>query len=177
MSAHRTSAWPLALMYIALIGYASLYPFNEWRDQGIAPWSFLAAPLPRYWSGFDVASNVAGYAPLGFFLALSMLRHGRARNAATLAALCAALLSLTMEALQSYLPSRVPSNVDFALNLLGGWLGALTASLLERLGALDRSVEPFPRWRRAIRVARWCCWHCGPSRCCSRRRSHWGLDR
>jgi hypothetical protein len=31
-----------------------------WRDQGIAPWAFLASPLPKYWTGFDVAANVAG---------------------------------------------------------------------------------------------------------------------
>ena len=55
---HKTSAWPLALIYAALIVYASLYPFEGWRDQGIAPWAFLASPLPRYWTGFDVAANV-----------------------------------------------------------------------------------------------------------------------
>ena len=55
---HKTSAWPLAQAYAALIVYASLYPFTDWRDQGIAPWAFLAAPWPRYWTGFDVAANV-----------------------------------------------------------------------------------------------------------------------
>ena len=71
---HKTAAWPLALIYAALIVYASLYPFEDWRFVGIAPWSFLGAPLPRYWTGFDVAANLAGYAPLGFLLALSALR-------------------------------------------------------------------------------------------------------
>ena len=54
---HKTAAWPLSLMYVVLVVYASLYPFAEWRDQGIAPWAFLWAPLPRYWTGFDVAIN------------------------------------------------------------------------------------------------------------------------
>ena len=58
---HKTSAWPLALIYVVLVVYASLYPFEGWRDQGIAPWAFLASPLPKYWTGFDVAANVAGY--------------------------------------------------------------------------------------------------------------------
>ena len=71
---HKSAAWPLALLYVGLIVYASLYPFAEWRDQGIAPWTFLAAPLPRYWTGFDVGINMLGYAPLGGLLALGVLR-------------------------------------------------------------------------------------------------------
>lgn len=146
---HKTSAWPLALASIALIVYASLYPFTEWRDQGIAPWAFLSAPLPRYWTRFDVMANVLGYAPVGFLLALSALRSGRARRASTavlLAALAAAALSLLMEALQSYLPARVPSNVDFVLNAAGGLGGAAVAGLLERMGAIDHWSRFRARW-------------------------------
>jgi VanZ family protein len=146
---HKTSAWPLALSYAALIIYASLYPFSEWRDQGIAPWAFLTAPLPRYWTGFDVAANLLGYAPLGVLLALSGLRSGgmaRHRRAVMVATLSAGVLSLLMETLQSYLPARVPSNVDFALNLTGGWLGAVLAWSLEKLGAIDRWSRFRDRW-------------------------------
>lgn len=146
---HKTSAWPLALTFAALIVYASLYPFGDWRDQGIAPWSFLSAPLPRYWTGFDVAANVLGYAPLGFLLALSALRSGspaRHHRAIMLATLACALLSLVMEALQGYLPARVPSNVDMALNAAGGWSGAIVAWLLEKLGAIDRWSRFRHRW-------------------------------
>ncbi len=146
---HKTSAWPLALLYMALVVYASLYPFADWRDQGMAPWAFLAAPLPKYWTGFDVATNVVGYAPLGFLLALSALRSGvasRAAHAVAIAALAAGGLSLAMETLQSYLPVRVPSNVDFALNLAGAWGGAVMAWLLERMGAIDRWSRFRARW-------------------------------
>src|SRR6187551_2470572 len=73
---HKTSAWPLSQAYSGLVVYASLYPFTGWRDQGIAPWEFLWSPLPKYWTGFVVAANVAGYVPLGFLLALSFLRRG-----------------------------------------------------------------------------------------------------
>ncbi|RYX90742.1 MAG: VanZ family protein [Comamonadaceae bacterium] len=146
---HKTSAWPLALSYVALIVYASLYPFGEWRDQGIAPWAFLSAPLPRYWTGFDVAANLLGYAPLGVLLALSELRSGnlaRHRRAILVATASAAALSLTMEAVQSYLPARVPSNVDLALNITGGWTGAVLAWCLEKLGAIDRWSRFRDRW-------------------------------
>lgn len=143
---HKTSAWPLALIYVGLIFYASLYPFADWRYQGIVPWAFLISPLPKYWTGFDVAINVLGYMPLGFLLALSALRSGRGRYAVVLATLAAGVLSLTMESLQSYLPARVPSNVDLGLNILGAWLGALLAWAMEKLGVIDRWSRFRARW-------------------------------
>ena len=143
---HKTSAWPLALAVICLVVYASLYPFSDWRNQGISPFRFLSAPLPKYWTGFDVTINLAGYAPVGFLLALSALRSGRVTWAVSVAALSAALLSLCMETLQSYLPSRVPSNVDLALNILGAWLGACAAWLLEKMGVISQWSRFRARW-------------------------------
>jgi VanZ family protein len=143
---HKTSAWPLALVYVGLIVYASLYPFADWRDRGVVPWDFLLAPWPQYWTGFDLMSNALGYAPLGFLLALAALRSGPGAHAVRHATLAALGLSLLMETLQVYLPTRVPSNVDFALNGLGAWLGAVVATLLERLGALSRWSRFRARW-------------------------------
>lgn len=146
MDRHQSSAWPLALATTALVVYASLYPFEGWRDQGLPPWTFLAAALPRYWTGFDVGINLLGYAPLGFLLALASLRSEQRRFAVTLATVAAALLALLMETLQSYLPARVPSNLDFALNSAGAWLGALSAGSLEKLGVLQRWSSFRARW-------------------------------
>ena len=153
MPKHKTSAWPLSQAYVALIVYASLYPFSGWRDQGIAPWEFLWSPWPKYWTGFDITANAAGYAPLGFLLALSFLRRGSPRfapdsraAAIVVAGLAAAVLSLLMEALQTYLPYRVPSNLDFGLNAAGAFAGALLAAGLERLGAIDRWSRFRVRW-------------------------------
>jgi VanZ family protein len=143
---HKTSAWPLALVYVGLIVYASLYPFADWRNQGIEPWAFLASPWPRYWTGFDVAANALGYLPLGFLLALTALRTGHGGHAVLRASLSAGLLSLGMEALQSYLPARVPSNVDFLLNLMGAAVGGVLATALEKLGAIDRWSQFRERW-------------------------------
>eukprot|EP01137_Pigoraptor_chileana_P020086 Opistho-2@81995 len=113
---YQTSAWPLALLYAVLIVFASLFPFDGWRAQGIDPLVFLLAPLPPpYWTGFDVTINIAGYVPLGFLLALAMLRSGWVRGAVALAALAGALLALGMEFLQIYLPRRVPSNIPCTL--------------------------------------------------------------
>ena len=144
---HKTSAWPLALIYTALIVFASLFPFDGWRAQGIDPLVFLLAPLPPpYWTGFDVTTNVVGYAPLGFLLVLAMLRSGWTRGVVPLATLAGVLLSLAMEFLQIYLPRRVPSNLDLLLNAAGALAGALSAALLERLGAIDRWSDFRGRW-------------------------------
>ena len=142
---HKTASTPLALIYAALIVYASLYPFSEWRDQGISAWEFLLAPPPRYWTGFDVLVNLAGYVPFGGLLALSALRSGRARPL-VYAFLCATLLSLCMETLQSYLPVRVASREDWLLNTAGAWAGALATLVLERLGGIDRWGHFRRRW-------------------------------
>ena len=142
----KTSAWPLSQICVALIVYASLYPFEHWRDQGIWTWSFLSAPWPQYWLGFDVAANVLGYAPLGFFLTLSAMRMGWHGRVIVVSTLAAAFLSLTMEGLQSYLPERVPSLPDFLLNTLGALLGATMANALEQLGLLHRWSQFRARW-------------------------------
>jgi VanZ family protein len=138
---------------MALIVYASLYPFTGWRDQGVDPWAFLSSPLPRYWTGFDLAANALGYVPLGFLLALGFMRRGSGRfaRAGRLAAVgvatgSAALLALCMETLQTYLPYRVPSNLDFALNLAGALAGAIVAGGLEWAGAIDRWSRFRVRW-------------------------------
>ncbi len=145
----KTSAWPLALAWSALIVYASLYPFVDWRDQGVPPWAFLVAPWPSHWSAFDVVANVLGYGPLGLLLGLSALRGALLRpglRAALGLSLACAALSLAMEALQSYLPSRVPSLADFLLNSLGAALGVLMALALEPLGAVAHWNRVRERW-------------------------------
>jgi VanZ family protein len=142
----KTAAWPLAWIYMVLIVYASLYPFDNWRVQGIAPWSFLWAPLPKYWTGFDVLSNVLGYAPLGFLLALALHRSRRHWPGIWLATLAATGLSLSMETLQMFLPVRVPSNVDAALNVGGALMGAVTARALEWVGLMERWSRFRDRW-------------------------------
>ncbi len=133
----RTTAWLLVWLCVLVIVYASLYPFEDWRNQDIAPWAFMGAPWPKHFSSFDVWSNVLGYVPLGFWLALAALRSGAGRLPALMLALVAAsLLSLALECLQSWLPVRVPSSVDWLCNSMGGWAGGLLAIVLERRGWL-----------------------------------------
>lgn len=146
---HKSAAWPLALSYAALIVYASLFPFSDWRDQGLAPWSYLSAPWPRYWTGFDLGINVVGYLPLGFLLAVAMLRSwptGSAPLAVAVGGAGGALLSFVMEALQSYLPVRIASNLDLGLNAAGALAGAGVAAGLVRIGLISRWSRARSRW-------------------------------
>lgn len=118
----------LWLIWTAAVVYGSLWPWQDWRDHGLAPWAFLSDPWPRYWTWFDVLSNIALYLPFGFLLA------ARTRGAAWLVVpactLAGLVLSTCIEATQGYLPQRIPSLLDCATNTLGAALGALLAVLL-----------------------------------------------
>ena len=143
---HRTVARPLFWMFTALVVYASLFPFDGWRFQGGNPWAFLFEPLPRYWTFFDVVSNLLGYAPLGFLLAVAAVRTGASRWGVPVACALPALLSFTLETMQVFLPARVPSNIDLALNTTGGMLGVGVAVLLARWGLLTRWTHFRTAW-------------------------------
>ena len=175
---HKSSAWPLALLYAALIVFASLYPFAGWRDQELVWWAVFTQPLPpQYWTGFDVGSNIAGYLPLGFLLGLGMVRSGWPRGAVLLALGVGSALSLGMEVLQLYLPRRVPSNLDWLLNSAGAALGGALAWLLHWAGGCSAGrIFASAGWGRAMRGGLPCCC-CGPGRCCFRRPFLWGWGR
>lgn len=157
MGSRRSAAWPLSWLYAGLVVYASLYPFEGWRIQGIAPWSFLTAPLPKYWTGFDVVSNVLGYAPLGFLGCVAVLRLRPRWPAVVLVTWLSLLLSLLMESLQMFLPMRVPSNVDLGLNVAGAlgapcWRVCWPPGAWWRTGAAGETVGSW-----VMPAERWCC--------------------
>lgn len=116
-----------ALVWFGLVIYASLHPFSGWRDIGVSPFAFLEGGWPRYWTMFDILSNIAVYVPLGFFLALALSSLPGRFTGAILASLIAAGISLALECLQTWLPARVPSNLDLAFNSIGGVLGVVLA--------------------------------------------------
>ena len=129
----------LSWLCVLVIVYASLYPFEDWRNQEIAPWSFVLAPWPKYNTWFDINSNILGYSPLGFWLCLAGMRSSYSRARAwLLAAAGSCVLSFGMECIQTFLPVRMPSQLDWLLNTLGGMAGAAAAVALERRGWLYR---------------------------------------
>jgi VanZ family protein len=154
-------ASPLArgalLAYTALIVYAGLAPWSGWRDLGVSPWAFLASPVPRHVTAFDLIVNVLGYVPFGALLVLAL--HPRLRGLLALAAagLAGLLLAGGIEALQTYLPRRVASNLDLATNAAGGLLGAVlvlpfAASLIDRGRLAQLRARWFTRESSALLV-------------------------
>jgi VanZ family protein len=147
MQRHRSSAVPLAWLYSALIVYASLYPFTGWRVPGDGPLDFMLLGWPRWWTWFDLVSNLLGYMPLGFLLFVALVRSGRrAGAAAALACVVGTVLSFSMETLQNYLPQRVASNVDLGLNALGTALGVAVGLVLNAGGGIERWQKIRERW-------------------------------
>ncbi len=126
---HPPLASPLArvclVVYLLVIGYASLYPLTGWHDAMSDPLSFINFRMPRYWTGFDLATNVLAYMPLGCFLVFALYPRWQKLAAVLLAVLAGGLLSATMECIQNYLPTRVPSSLDLLTNTTGCLLGAL----------------------------------------------------
>lgn len=133
--------------YVAALAYASLYPWAGWRAPHASMFDFATAPWPRWWTAFDVATNVLAYLPLGVLLAIAIARalRIRASRAAPVAVVLAAALSFGFESAQGLLPSRVPSQLDVATNAAGAAVGAALAAWFGR-----RRVE---RWPHSLRGA------------------------
>lgn len=145
---HRSSAAPLAWVYAALIVYASLSPFSGWKQpMALSLFGLGHLPWPRYWTSFDVVSNLLGYMPLGALAVGALVRSGRrATLAFGVAVLAGALLSFLMESLQNWLQQRVPSSLDWVLNTAGTLAGALVAVAVHALGGIDRWQTLRDRW-------------------------------
>jgi len=148
-SRHHSLAWPLLLACVALVLYASLFPFNDWRwPPGQSLLNLLQLPWPRWIpDAFDVWSNLLGYAPLGALALLAARRTGWAWTSAVLGSvLLGTGLSYATEVTQQFLPGRHPSMKDFALNTAGTALGVACAAGLYTLGWLGRWHDWRERW-------------------------------
>jgi VanZ family protein len=163
---HRSSASPLALAYAALVLYASLFPFADWRwpaGQGLG--TLLALPWPPWRDPFDGWVNLLGYLPLGALLMIAARRSGWSLLPSLLLAVGGpALLSAGAEVLQNFLPRRHPSLKDLAMNTAGAAIGALLALAAQALGLVDRWGSLRQRWfaeRSALPLALLALWPLG----------------
>jgi VanZ family protein len=128
-------------VWLALIVYASLYPFWPLR---LPSWDAVIGMFlrPRYFVAYDVVWNVLAYMPLGFFVRLNLADHGKP-NPNMRATVFAAAWSLGMETLQLFVPNRVASMYDVVSNAAGAWIGA--AVFFEPLHSTV--TEPLERMR------------------------------
>lgn len=148
MRSHRSTAGSLAAVYLMLVAYASLYPFEGWRwPAGQSLPALMALPWPPYRSRFDDWANLLGYAPLGALLVAAVLRNGGSTARALVAGIAVpAAMSYVMEVVQNFIPGRYPSLRDWALNAAGAGAGALLAWMLQALGLFDRWQRIRERW-------------------------------
>ncbi len=132
--------------YAGLIALGSLYPLTGWH--ALSDWSaaFLSAPLPRYITRTDVATNVLLYLPIGYGLALCLGRPRWRNLALVLAVFMGGVFSLALESLQQLLPGRIASNLDIFLNTLGALIGALLSLHHSRW---QRGLRRLAQWRQA----------------------------
>lgn len=111
------------IAWVAVIAYASLYPFGPLRPPG--PDALAVFFRPRVILEFDMAVNVLAYLPLGV---LAALRFGAAASpwrAASRATIACTAFSLGMEACQLVISYRVASIYDVGTNTAGAALGAM----------------------------------------------------
>jgi VanZ family protein len=148
-------------VWVALIAYASLYPF--WPLRLPSSDAFAAFFMrPRYTIEFDIFLNVVAYIPLGVLARLHFGARG-VRFPLLAAIALGAALSLTMEFAQLFIPNRVASVQDVAANTAGTAIGALlfadpVYSLVTRpLGGLRERVLVAGPWGDAgvVLLALW----------------------
>jgi len=70
MSTHRSAAWPLSWLAMALIVYATLYPLSGWQWPERQAFSWMLPKLHREFP-VDLASNLVGYLPAGRHLVIT----------------------------------------------------------------------------------------------------------
>ena len=147
-------------------GLIGLYPFTEGQGDSVRNLAGGAHPLLKpavfhplqkvilewptkeqlkRWSFYqDVAVNILGFIPLGFFFALWLLRFTRLPTSqpGTVTLVLGSGISLGIELTQVYLPTRNSQASDLVFNILGTLVGIVMLRLTARSAARKaRSVE------------------------------------
>lgn len=137
----------LALALVLAVVVVTLYPFGPWSPRAEPTLAYLTRGLPRYWTGFDVASNTLAYLLLGALSSVAFMRNRPPMAGLVRIALACMLLSLALETAQTALPQRVPSLLDLLTNSVGGLLGAGLGALIHR-GLQRNAARRLPVARR-----------------------------
>jgi VanZ family protein len=149
MSSHRhSSQLPqyFAVLYGAMIVYASVDPFSAWMAPIPGTPYFLFAPWPPRYTRFDIAINIVAYVPIGLALALVGARV-RPLTRFAVGTAGGALLSLCMESAQMFLPTRDASTIDLLSNAAGAAIGAFVAVFFNAVPGLRNGIRA---WRRRV---------------------------
>ena len=142
-------------------GCLGIYPFNEKKgtrvhneinaiDTLTIPEIFTPAQrkiLSPFLVGYqwnlssvqDIATNILGFIPFGFFFSAALLKITRLKRlpAYLIIAILGAGLSFAIELIQAYLPTRDSSLTDVIMNSAGTILGAIVYQRLCKAGARE----------------------------------------
>jgi VanZ family protein len=91
------------------------------HQQFLEPFWEEFKPGPSYWK--DIAVNIVGFIPLGFFFCAYWSSVRPIKHPALTTVLLGLAVSLTIEVLQSYLPTRDSGTTDLITNTFGTFLG------------------------------------------------------
>jgi hypothetical protein len=175
-----SSALSLALAYVVLVLYASLYPFEGWRwPPGQSLWALAVLPRSVYHDPFDIISNLLGYLPLGALLGIALRRpwHANARG----------LDAGRVGGSDAFIRLRGAAAVCAAARAFAGRPGHEHRRCATGCAAGHGHASPGPGCAAgsacasaglAVKApAPWRCWACGRWACCFRRRCRWAWAR
>jgi VanZ family protein len=129
--AHRLNKGFLiaAAIIVAVILYASLYPFTFYQPEGgVGPLKHLIQSWAETPGRGDFIANIFLYLPLGFFASLTVAGNRRTLRRILLVILAGGFLSTTMELAQYHIAGRVSAADDVYANMIGTLLGAIAGN-------------------------------------------------
>jgi VanZ like protein/concanavalin A-like lectin/glucanase superfamily protein len=95
---------------------------------------------PTRWYVADLAVNIAGFVPPGFFICATLISLRGGKRSVGLATVSGLLLSLAIEILQAYIPMRNSGTTDLITNTLGTGIGAALYPYALRKWAIFRTT-------------------------------------
>ncbi len=123
----------ILLLFVILISYGSLYPFQFSGD--VLPASELFNWLLNYsyrTTRADIVANILLFVPYGFVAIMTVSNSRYQLFHATVLFFAGSVLAFLLQYLQFYLPARIPAATDAWLNSVGIMGGMITAHLIRQ---------------------------------------------
>jgi VanZ family protein len=106
----------------------------------VGPWDDFSWSYSYF---FDVAINLFGFMPLGFFMALFLFEVMQMRNwkrTLFLTVFICFCISLCIELIQVYIPTRDSQLSDLICNTIGGWIGGFLVTQFKLFASKAKTI-------------------------------------